>query len=410
MLTVAGFLWVAREVHGRIPPTVLFALPFVYGHPFMFGFVNFALSMALAYLAFGLWLHLARLGRTQLRAILFVPISVFVFFCHTYGWGALGLLCFSAEAVRQHDGGIGWFRAGIRAALSACVMAIPILITLAWRSGAHGGSTSDWFDWTAKWGWVKMALRDRWRWFDLASLWVVGAVFLLAVAVRPLTFSRNLLFTAFVLLACFLLLPRIVFGSAYADMRLVPYVMATALLAIRFRGQPDRRLARVFAVLGLLFCIVRFGATTTSLALASDDQRAKLAALEHIPIGARVATVTGFPCRNAWALSRNSHLGAMVTVRRDGFSNDQWVMEGLNSLELKYRAAGYFSADPSQLARPNNCIDPGHLRIDQSLAFVPRNAFDYVWLVDPPDFDPALVSDLHEVWRGSGSILYRVHR
>src|SRR6185503_1552772 len=72
-LTVAGMLWVALEVHGRVPPTALFALPFVYGHPFLFGFVNFALSMALAFLAFGLWLHLGRIGRTRLRAILFVP-------------------------------------------------------------------------------------------------------------------------------------------------------------------------------------------------------------------------------------------------------------------------------------------------------------------------------------------------
>ena len=63
-LTVAGFLWVAREVHGRVPPTAYFAIPFAYGHPFMFGFVNFALSMAFAFLAFGLWLRLGRLGRT----------------------------------------------------------------------------------------------------------------------------------------------------------------------------------------------------------------------------------------------------------------------------------------------------------------------------------------------------------
>ncbi len=47
-LTVAGMLWVAREVHNRLPPTVAFALPLAFGHPFMFGFVNFALSMALA--------------------------------------------------------------------------------------------------------------------------------------------------------------------------------------------------------------------------------------------------------------------------------------------------------------------------------------------------------------------------
>ncbi|MFO3796683.1 MAG: S1C family serine protease, partial [Anaerolineales bacterium] len=38
-------LWIAREVHGRIPPTALFALPLAYSYPFQFGFVNFALSI-----------------------------------------------------------------------------------------------------------------------------------------------------------------------------------------------------------------------------------------------------------------------------------------------------------------------------------------------------------------------------
>ena len=54
------------------------------------------------------------------------------------------------------------------------------------------------------------------------------------------------------------------------------------------------------------------------------------------------------PCTNSWPLARNSHLGAMVMVRRDGFSNDQWLMEGANLLNLRYKAAGYFAADPSQ--------------------------------------------------------------
>ena len=101
VLTVAGFLLVAREVHHRLPPTAIFSLLFVYNHPFLCGFVNFSLSMALAFLAFGLWLRLARQGRFRLRAILFVPISFVIFFAHTFGWGTLGLLAFSAEAVRQ---------------------------------------------------------------------------------------------------------------------------------------------------------------------------------------------------------------------------------------------------------------------------------------------------------------------
>jgi hypothetical protein len=408
-LTVAGFLWVAREVHGRIPPTAFFAIPFAYGHPFLFGFVNFALSMALAFLAFGLWLHLGRTNRTWLRAVLFVPISLLVFFCHTYGWGALGLLCFSAEAVRQHDRGIGWFRAGVRAGLHASVMALPIVITLVWRSEAHGGLTGDWFNWKLKFMWLEMALRDRWRWFDMASVAVVFAVLVEALRNRRLSFSRNLAFSALVLIAGFIILPRIIFGSAYADMRLVPYMLAVLVLAIRFRGDTHRTTGNLLAAAGLLFCAVRLASNTISLGIAANDQQAKLEALDHVFPGARVASLVGLPCSNLWPLPRNSHLGAMVTVRREGFSNDQWLMEGLNLLELKYTKVGRFASDPSQLARPNSCPDGLHLTIDRSLASLPRDGFDYLWLIDTSPHNPALVSGLEPVWRGRGSILYRLH-
>ena len=408
-LTAAGFLWVAKEVHGRIPPTAYFAVPFIYGHPFLFGFVNFALSMALAFLAFGLWLHLGRIDRTKLRAWLFVPISLIVFLCHTYGWGALGLLCFSAEAVRQHDRGIGWFKAGLHAAAHAVVMALPVLITLLWRSEAHGGSTTDWFNWTAKMLWLKTALRDRWQWLDLASVAAIALVLIEALRNPRLTFSRNLAFSGLVLAACFVVLPRIIFGSAYADMRLVPYAIATLILAVRFKGETSLKLGHALALLALCFVTIRLGANTASLALASNDQQAKLQALDRVPEGARVASFYGLPCRNAWALGRNSHLGAMVIVRRHGFSNDQWLMEGLNLLDLRYMAPGYFAADPSNIVRPNNCPDRLHLTIDRSLKAVPRDAFDYVWLIDAPEFDPRLASGMQPVWRNDHSILYRLH-
>ncbi len=206
-MTVAGFLWVAREVHGRIPPTALFALPFAYSHPFMFGFVNYTLSIALAFLAFGLWLRLARIGRLKLRLFLFVPISIVVFFAHTFGWGVLGLLCFSAEAVRQHDKGTPWLRSGINAALHASVMALPLLIMFAWRTDAHGGKTGIWFNWEMKLRWVMWALRDRWRSFDIGSLALTLVVIVGVIGSRYLTFSRNLVFSALVLLAGYIALP-----------------------------------------------------------------------------------------------------------------------------------------------------------------------------------------------------------
>ena len=366
-------------------------------------------SVAFAFLAFGLWLRLGRLERTVVREWLFVPISLIVFFCHTYGWGLLGLMCFSADAVRLHDRGRTWWRAGLEAALRTSVMALPILIMLIWRSETHGGQTVDWFDWKMKWRWIYSALRDTWKWFDIGSLIVAALVFLYALVSRKLSLSLNLAFSAIVLAAAFAIIPRIVFGSAYADMRLAPYVIAVGLLAIRFRGEPDRKTAQVLAVLGLLFFATRTIATTLSLGLAGADQTAKLQAIDVIPRGARVITLTGMPCTEYWPVLRNSHLGAMVIVRREGFSNDQWLLEGVNLLDLKYRSAGYFAADPSQLVRPNRCRDPLHRTIDESLSALPRNDFDYVWLVDAPPYDPSIVEGLKPVWRGPGTILYQTH-
>jgi hypothetical protein len=408
-LTVAGFLWVAREVHGRIPPTAFFAIPFAYGHPFLFGFVNYALAMALAFLAFALWLRLGRLGRLRLRAALFVPISLVVYFAHIYGWGALGLLCFSAEAVRQHDRAVGWLSAGVRAALHASVMALPLLFMLGWRSEGHGGMTADWFNWDIKFHWLKMALRDRWELYDVGSLVLVLLLFIEALRNPRLAYSRNLAFSGLVLLASFLVLPRIIFGSAYADMRLVPYVLAVLVLAIRVRGEMIFRLATAFAIGGLVFAAVRIGGTTASLAIAADAQQAKLEALDHVPMGARVITLAGESCGHDWDLPRDSHLGALVIVRKHGFSNDQWVIEGQNLLELRYEEAGVFAADPSQRVRPNECAAGPLWSIDEALEAIPDGAFDFLWLIDPPPFDPGLVNRFEEIAKGGGWRLFQLN-
>jgi hypothetical protein len=418
-MTVAGFLWVAREVHNRTPPTALFALPLAYGHPFLFGFVNFALSMALAFLAFGLWLRLGRLGKTRLRAALFVPISVVIFFTHTFGWGALGLLCFSAEAVRQHDRGQRWLRAGLRAAFHAACMGLPLLFMLAWRSTAPGGMTADWFNWDAKLLWIEAIFRDRWKHWDIASAIILVLVLIECLRNPRLGFSRNLAFSTLVIAAVFVLLPRIIFGSAYADMRLAPYVFALALLAVRFRSDTHKRTAGVLAVLGLAFYLARLATVTVSLAMAAGDHQAKLQALDHIPTGAKVASFVGQGCADWWAMPRNSHVGAMVIVRRDGFSNDQWDIAGTNLLGVRYDAGAY-SSDPSEIVRPASCRSPrpwrivnnrlrGDWRVDAALQGFPRDKFDYLWLVDVPPYDPKLTAGLTPVWKGPRSMLYRLH-
>ena len=404
-LTVAGMLWVAREVHNRLPPTAAFALPLAFGHPFLFGFVNFSLSMALALLAFGLWLRLGRLGRSKLRALLFVPISFIIYFAHTFGWGTLGLLCFSAEAVRQHDRQHSWWMAILRAAYHASAMALPVLLVLMWRSEATGGITARWFDWGFKLEYLMRMFRDRWENFDLASAAVVLAVPLFALAHPKLTLSRNLAFSGLVLAASYVLLPRIVFGSAYADMRLVPFAAAIFILAIRFKAETSYPLAKWLAVAAVAFMLVRLAGTTTSMAMSGARQAEQLRALDHVRPGSRVAILVWDRCEQ-WALRRSDHLGAIATVRRDAYTNDHWPMAGSSLLTVRYPEAGWFQRDPSQIVRDPGCRHEGW-SVYTALHFLPRHAFDYLWLVDMRPIPRRWVEGWEPVWAGKGSILLR---
>lgn len=402
-MTAAGFLWVAREVHGRIPPSALFAVPFAYSYPFIFGFANFVLSMALAFLAFGLWLRLGRLGRVRLRAILFLPIAVIVWLAHTFGWGVLGIMAFSAELVRQHDRGRSARDAVLYAAFHCLSLIVPLILMVVWRSGDVGGRTEHFFAITAKINYLLYSLRDRWRWLDIPSMLLVLGLIVWALRSRRFGFSRNLAASGLFLLIFYLLLPQKIFGSSYADMRLLPYTIAIFLLAIR----PKARMPGLAAV-GLLFVALRMGAETISFGLYGQAFDRELAALDHVPRGAKMISLIGTPCRGEWTMARFDHLSGMAVVRREAFSNDQWSVAGAQLDRSAYMEAGAYRKDPSQIVRLHDCPVNRWPTIDSSLRNFPRAAFDYLWLINPPAFDRSLVKGMVPVWSNGRSILFRI--
>lgn len=409
-LAVAGLLWIAHEVHGRIPPTAFFALPFAFAHPFVFGFINFSLAMALALLAFALWLRMARTGAARWRWIVFAPLACVIWIAHTFGWGLLGLLCFSAESVRQHDRGKGWIGAAVASAFACLPMALPLIPMLAWRA-ASSDMTGDMFNWPMKALWIVSTLRDRWLIFDGASLLAVTGLILFARHSPTWTFSRNLLVSALVLIGVYVLLPRIVFGSAYADMRLAPYIFAIAVIAIRPRFTPSLRTLSTLAALGLVFFGARVAGHTVSFAIASTRYQQALGALDALPMGSRLVAFTPTSCRFEWSTNRMEHLSALAIVRRRSFSNDQWEVSGANLMNTIKADAPGFVVDPSQLVVPGSC---GHRvpwrTLDASLPALPRTAFDYVWLIDPPRYDVRLTAGMTQVWASGTDRLYRINR
>jgi hypothetical protein len=407
MMTVAGLLLIAREEHGALPPTAAFALPLAYGFPFQFGFVNFTLSMAFALLAFGLWLRMGRRGRIWLRAILFVPIGAIVWLAHGSGWGVLGLLVFASEMVRERARNQGLIAAGFRAGIASLPLAPPLLLMIAWRSGNVAGFTGDWFNWTSKLVWIITVLRDRWLVFDAACTF---GLLMLVVAgfVRRggLTTNWTLRIAALMLVLAYALLPRILLGSAYADMRLVSYILAVALIAIRPVALPPRTIQAI-ALAATAFFLVRTAATTVSFAGYWNHNAVQLRALDHIAPGSRVLALTEKPCTVAWQMSRMDHLGGIAVVRRDVFINDNWTMAGAQLMRLRYRA-GPFSEDPSQMVEAPECRYRGRRNLADAIHIFPRDRFDYVWLIDGEPANVPAMPDLRMIWRSPTGALYRV--
>ena len=410
-LTVAGLLLVSREIHGRVPPTALFALPLAYGYPFQFGFINFAMAMGLMLVLFAVWLRMARTGRLRARPWLFLVLGFALWVVHSFAWGVLGILCFIAEVVRARKAGAGWVRSGWEAFLACLPLAPPALLLVPWpgRGGQAPHGTFDWFRWYFKWLWLKSVLRERVEAWDLAGAALLYGVALSGLPWKPWRRYEPTLGIAAILLAVvFVVLPRVLLGSAYADMRLVPYMLAVAILALR--PIADRRIATAIAAAACLFFTARTAVSTLAFLKFERNYDVQLKALDHVPMGSRVMALANIPCRSVWYTSRMEHLSSMATVRRRSFVNDQWVAPGAQLLRIAYPPAGrYFSHDPSQIVRRPDCRARNEPILELALEYFPREAFDYVWMIDMPRDRWPVDPDLVPIWTGNRfGILYRI--
>ena len=418
-LTAAGILWMAHEVHGRVPPTALFAIPFAYNVAFNFGFVNFSLSIALAFLAFAGWLRWPGTAWPVRRGLLFVAFSCLLWLCHAFGWGVLGVLVWGSELARARERGRTML-AGIATATLRCVpVAAPMLLMAMWRAGEAGTPTDGFFQFDLKFLALAAALRDQWLGWDIFA--VAAALVLIAAPGfdRRFGFAATLAVPALLLAGLFLLLPTTLFGSAFADARLAPVAIMVALGAIHVRPDAANGMAKAVAMLGCLFVAARLAGTTASFALADRAARTELGMIEALPMGSRVLFLAEQDCTPAWPLARTSHFGSFVIVRRHGFANDQWDRAGAQLVRIVHTTAGEFRSDPSQFFVGQQCAGAAPSALmrlagggvarfpsrDATLMRFPRDAFDLVWIIGSPAATAPPYPGLALVRRTSGSVL-----
>jgi len=404
MATVAGALWLSREAHGRVQPLAILALPLAYNFAFQMGFVNYTLAMAMMLNALALWMRLGRFGRLRTRAALFVPLSFAIWLAHFFAWIVLGLVLFCAELTRERSSRRGWILSAWYAGIACLPLSLPFLMFLHWEPGSS--SEQDfWNSLLRKPVWLTSALRDRWAAFDILSVGLIIAAIYAGLRFSVFRRSPELLAGAGGLFLLFLIMP---FGAAYADARLVPFVLMLAVLAIGTSAKMPASRQQLIVVLVLAFVVVRTAAGTVSLALENRNWDRHLESLHHIPRASRVATFVMNSCTTPWTMERLNHLPSMAIVRRDSFTNDQWSFGGNGTLKIRAQGIEGFDSDPSQMVTPSGCLDSRTLA--QALARLPRTHFDYVWIIGAEGFQPLAFPWLAPAWVDNGDFLLRIDR
>lgn len=412
VMTVLGFLLVARVAHGRLPPTTLIALPFAYNYPFHYGFVNYCLGMALMGLAFALWMRLADRERFLLRGMVFALIAPTIWIAHAVAWALLCVVCGSEELWRQRQARQNWPIAIGRAIVRCLPLCGPVLLM---PFSPHEGPSAigGFLQPVGILKWIVALNRDRWMTFDIGATIFVAVILVLAAFGRfGLRFTPRLGWPAAALLLLYVLAPQTINGSDFVSARIIPFAVAFALLAIRAEpiDAPHRRWIMLVAV---AFFLARTAGTTLSLWLYDRSYREALIALDRMPDGSRIAAFSPQGCAPSfryWANPRLQHLASIAILRQGAFTNDQWTIKGLQLVRTRFAQASPLLGDPSEVVTLEPCTRPGVRYLPDALAAVPRGAFDYVWLLGVPPESRPPADWLRPVYTSGETALYKIDR
>jgi hypothetical protein len=373
-LTVAGILALSRAAHGRVTASAAIALPFALAQPFLWGFVNYCLGVALALLVAAAWLR--RPPRSVAALTGFALASLAVFTAHMVGWAVMMLPVAGAELASVKS-----VRDAIRRCLRAAPLLVPVIPMLLWRGSGDGQFSyrQDVLEMKVM-NFVTM-LKGLSLPFDLAFtavLLLVAMAALLVAAGRRIE-PRLAAGAGFLLLAS-LTLPAVAFGAWGADLRITPVAVMVAIMAIGPATSPARE-RTLFAIGAALFAL-RTGWTTVTWVEAQPVLAERLSLLDDVPRGSRMGfAAVADSCRAPWVLTPDRHIASYAVARRDAFTNTLFTVPGSDIMQIRDPADRVRWFDRSQDVAalcPQGVPDKEALaaRLDEMAAA----GFDWIWI------------------------------
>lgn len=356
-LQTSGILALSRSIHGRVTPWAIAALPLIYSFPFNFGFLNYALSLGLAYWAMVAWLHFEEAHWAR-RWALFAAVATILWVSHLVGWATFCLLAGSRELIHRSRSAKSAIAAVAGTAAAVSCLLVPLAVgALFGPPGGETGPTQGWFQMVWKMFHLFAILADRWAWFDTFSLVFILGLLVAARIMKGTRPDRATGLAAALIAAFAWLLPSQALGSHYADIRLFPIALTLSLLCIGVTDAMQRRTVGGLFLLASLFAGIRLTATFAAGQISGREMERELAVLDSLPEHTQMVVLRARECdlRIKIRLDRSTHLAGYAIARRGAFSNDQWQVAGAQLLQIHNPAIAPFDQDPSQFTFNRPC-------------------------------------------------------
>jgi hypothetical protein len=371
-----------RQVNPGDDATALWALLAACNVFFLEGFLNFDLSLAVGFLALGLWLRwLAK--QTIARWIAAIVAFTMLYFAHLLGFTIAGLVVIAYLAFGRrplHD----WICSGALALPGVALYLHSSRVGM----GVHEVIFHGFWKKLDSLGMILHGYSPALDWISLAA---IGAWFLAAWWRNP-EFRWNGLWLAVAafLLALFWATPWLWGESSDLDIRVLP-----VLFVVIFATARVGRRAKWLAVIPLVLFAARTVSLTRHFVGAQPDLAGLARSFDYVPRGALVFPIVE---GDQDAIARPfTHFWAYGVIRRGWFSPYMMDTPGETPLRIiydSYTSDGFWSEEYDE--------PPDWKQV--------QSDYDYVWAYDVSRFSDALAGIGEKVYSYGSLEVYRVRK
>jgi hypothetical protein len=394
--TYGGAMLLDYRLNGRHWGLSIFAGIFLYNGAFRFGFINYVTGVGFAILAFSFWPRY-RSAALGLGFPVFVVLGIFLMLMHLYGFGLYAVCVGGYELTilwERYRSGAGLRAPDIRMAAAALgTLLLPCATIL--LSPTLGGAD------VVRWGtplWKAEALVSPIFFaqplVELPMLGLLALLLLAGLVTGALRIHHRMVLALAGFVLLWLAMPRTLFGSNYADYRLLPAACFFLLASLRL--DLGRASAMRFAYILLAgFLVLRVGSVMAEwlpeqAIIGEYDQ-----AFAKLPRGSLVLVVAGPPESGSTSSNRRpplEHVPVFFAAKHEDFV--PYIFAGLipgqQPLSLSPEFVSYAQFSPYPM-------------------FARRMArYEYLLTIHSPPFTVPEGLKIEEMARGTTYTLYRI--